>query len=163
MNEEPKDQQLEQPELVEKSKTDQYGYPVVDHITENIIKDLKDADSGIRGEIAGNNLGSLRCTICFDAVTGTHAKLMIKLRHHELTKREFFNAVVNAFLNDEDHFKQFIKEYQSRNGYAKRKQFVLEEEIKDGKETMERFGLLDDDERDDLYNIFDLPDEEAGL
>jgi len=106
--------------------------------------------------------GAKPCQICFESVDGEYARLMVKLRHEELTKKEFFIAIIKAFLEDEPNIRAFLKEYRKSKGYAMWKEEVLDKEIEDGKLEMQKFGL-DDSEINDLYDIFDLPDEEGGL
>lgn len=106
--------------------------------------------------------GAVACKVCFETVDGDYARLMIKLRHEEMTKKEFFIAIIKGFLEDEPNLKQFLKGYRKVKGYAGWKEEVLDKEIEEGKIEMRKFGL-DKDEVQDLYDIFDLEDEEAGL
>jgi hypothetical protein len=106
--------------------------------------------------------GAVPCKVCFETVDGEYARLMIKLRHEEMTKKEFFIAVINAFLEDEPNMRAFLKAYRKSKGYAQWKEEVLDREIEEGKIEMEKFGL-DDSEIEDLYDIFDMQDEEGGL
>jgi hypothetical protein len=103
--------------------------------------------------------GAKPCQVCFETIDGEYARLMIKLRHEELTKKEFFIAIINGFLEDEPNLKEFLKAYRKSKGYAQWKEEVLDKEIEDGKIEMRKFGL-DKDEIDDIYDLFD---DEAGL
>jgi hypothetical protein len=103
--------------------------------------------------------GAKPCQVCFETIDGDYARLMIKLRHEELTKKEFFIAIIKGFLEDEPNLKQFLKAYRKTKGYAQWKEEVLDKEIEDGKIEMRKFGL-DKDEIDDIYDLFD---EEGGL
>ena len=40
----------------------------------------------------------------FEEADSTYAKLLIKLKHEGVTKREFFRGVVGAFLEDNPSF-----------------------------------------------------------
>ena len=106
--------------------------------------------------------GAVPCKVCFETIDGEYARLMIKLRHEELTKKEFFIAIIKCFLEDEPNLREFIKAYRKSKGYAQWKEEVLDSEIEDGKVEMQKFGL-DESEIDDLYDIFDLEDQEGGL
>ena len=106
-----------------------------------------------------SNQGDTRCQVCFETVDGDYARLMIKLRHEEMTKKEFFIAIIKGFLEDEPNLKTFLKAYRKTKGYAKWKEEVLDKEIEDGKVEMRKFGL-DKEEIDDIYDLFD---DEAGL
>jgi hypothetical protein len=103
--------------------------------------------------------GAVPCKVCFETIDGDYARLMIKLRHEELTKKEFFIAIIKGFLEDEPNLKEFLKAYRKSKGYAQWKEEVLDKEIEDGKIEMRKFGL-DKDEIDDIYDLFD---DEAGL
>jgi hypothetical protein len=103
--------------------------------------------------------GLIPCQVCFESIDGDYARLMIKLRHEELTKKEFFLAIIKGFLEDEPNLKEFLKAYRKSKGYAQWKEEVLDKEIEDGKIEMRKFGL-DKEEIDDIYDLFD---EEGGL
>jgi hypothetical protein len=103
--------------------------------------------------------GLVPCQVCFETIDGEYARLMIKLRHEELTKKEFFIAIIKGFLEDEPNLKQFLKTYRKSKGYAQWKEEVLDNEVEDGKVELRKFNL-DPDEVQDLYDLFD---EEGGL
>lgn len=103
--------------------------------------------------------GNTPCKVCFDTVDGEYARLMIKLRNEEMTKKEFFIAIIKGFLEDEPNLRAFLKEYRKSKGYAQWKEEVLDKEIEEGKIEMRKFSL-DKDEIDDIYDLFD---QEAGL
>lgn len=107
--------------------------------------------------------GHVPCKLYFvETVDGEYARLLIKLRHEELTRKEFFTSIITAFLDDEPNIRAFLKAYRKSKGYAQWKEEVLDNEVEDGKIEMQKFGL-DDKEIDDLYDIFDLEDQEGGL
>jgi hypothetical protein len=87
---------------------------------------------------------------------------MIKLRNEELTKKEFFIAIIKGFLDDEPNLRLFLKAYRKSKGYAIWKEEVLDKEIEDAKIEMRKFGL-EKDEIEDMYDMFDIEEEEAGL
>ena len=103
--------------------------------------------------------GAVNCQVCFETVDGDYARLMIKLRNEEMTKKEFFVAIIRGFLEDEPNLRAFLKQHRKTKGYAQWKEEVLDKEIEDGKIEMRKFGL-DKDEIDDIYDLFD---EEGGL
>lgn len=103
--------------------------------------------------------GAVPCKVCFETIDGDYARLMIKLRHEEMTKKEFFIAIIKGFLEDEPNLREFLKAYRKSKGYAQWKEEVLDKEIEDGKIEMRKFSL-DKDEIDDIYDLFD---EEGGL
>jgi hypothetical protein len=106
--------------------------------------------------------GAVPCQVCFETIDGDYARLMIKLRNEELTKKEFFIAIIKGFLDDEPNLRLFLKAYRKGKGYAMWKEEVLDKEIEAGKVEMRKFGL-EKDEIDDMYDMFDIEEEEAGL
>ena len=61
----------------------------------------------------------------------------------ELTKKEFFIAIIKGFLEDEPNLKEFIKGYRKSKGYAMWKEEVLDKEIEEGGKDMEGFAPLE--------------------
>lgn len=103
--------------------------------------------------------GNVIKNICFEALDGDCARLMIKLRHEEITKKEFFTAILSAYLNDDPAFMEFIKKYKQSKGYPKWKQEILDREIEEGKELENTFAL----NKDEVDDIYDILEEEMGL
>lgn len=106
-----------------------------------------------------SNEGHRPCTVCFETYDGEYARLMIKLRHEEMKKKEFFLAIINGFLNDDPDLRVFLKRHRKAKGYGARKESILDKEIKAANLDIHTYHL-DDSEIDDLYDIMD---EEAGL
>lgn len=103
--------------------------------------------------------GKMTFMVSFETVDDLYARLMIKLRNEEMTKREFFTGIINAYLQDEKNIREFLREYRKGKGYAKWKEELLDKEAEDAKVEMRKFGL-DQEEIDDIYDLFD---DEAGL
>jgi hypothetical protein len=106
--------------------------------------------------------GQVPYRLTFDTCDGDYARLIIKLRNEEMTKKEFFNTIIKAYIDDEPNVRAFLKQYRKSQGYAQWKEELLDREIEQGKIEMEKFGL-DDGEIKDLYDIFDMEDQEGGL
>jgi len=98
--------------------------------------------------------------IGFEDKDSTYAKLLIKLKHEGITKREFFRGVVGAFLEDNPSFMAYVLEFKKeKNLYSHQKQKILDKERKVLYDTQRQMGLSTE-EIDDLFDMFD---EEIGL
>tara|TARA_R110000824_G_scaffold58132_4_gene157478 strand:+ start:3644 stop:3946 length:303 start_codon:yes stop_codon:yes gene_type:complete len=93
--------------------------------------------------------------IGFEDKDSTYAKLLIKLKHEGITKREFFRGVVSSFLEEDPTFIQYILQFKKRkNLYTQTKQKILDKERKIGYDVHRQMGLSDD-EIDELFDMFD--------
>ncbi len=96
----------------------------------------------------------------FEAKDSTYAKLLIKLKHEGITKREFFRGVVGAFLEDDPSFVSYLVEFKKRkNLYTQTKQKTLDKERKLSYNTDKQMGLS----KDEVNDLFDMFDEELGV
>jgi hypothetical protein len=98
--------------------------------------------------------------IGFEDQDTTYAKLLIKLKHEGITKRQFFRGVVASFIDDDPTFVDYIVEFKKRkNLYVKSKQKILDKERSVSDSLDRKFGLSEEDVED----IFDMLEEEMGL
>ena len=98
--------------------------------------------------------------IGFEESDSTYAKLLIKLKHEGITKREFFRGVVGAFLEDNPSFMAYLLDFKKRkNLYTKTKQKILDKERKVSYNTEKQLGLS----KDEVNELFDMFDEELGV
>ena len=96
----------------------------------------------------------------FEESDSTYAKLLIKLKHEGVTKREFFRGVVGAFLEDNPSFMAYLLDFKKRkNLYTKTKQKILDKERKVSYNTEKQMGLS----KDEANDLFDMFDEELGV
>jgi len=96
----------------------------------------------------------------FEESDSTYAKLLIKLKHEGVTKREFFRGVVGAFLEDNPSFMAYLLDFKKRkNLYTKTKQKILDKERKVSYNTEKQMGLS----KDEVNELFDMFDEELGV
>ena len=96
----------------------------------------------------------------FEESDSTYAKLLIKLKHEGVTKREFFRGVVGAFLEDNPSFMAYLLDFKKRkNLYTKTKQKILDKERKVSYNTEKQMGLS----KDEVNDLFDMFDEELGV
>jgi len=98
--------------------------------------------------------------IGFEEKDSTYAKLLIKLKHEGITKREFFRGVVGAFLEDTPSFMAYVLEFKKKkNLHSQHKQKILDKERKVLYDTQRQMGLS----TDEINDLFDMFDEEIGL
>ena len=96
----------------------------------------------------------------FEESDSTYAKLLIKLKHEGITKREFFRGVVGSFLEDNPSFMSYLLDFKKRkNLYTKTKQKILDKERKLSYNTEKQMGLS----KDEVNELFDMFDEELGI
>lgn len=98
--------------------------------------------------------------IGFEDEDTTYAKLLIKLKHEGITKRQFFRGVVASFLEDDPTFIEYIVEFKKRKDlHVKGKQNILDKERTLSDATGRRFRLPDSE----IEDIFDMFEEEMDL
>jgi len=98
--------------------------------------------------------------IGFEDEDTTYAKLLIKLKHEGITKRQFFRGVVASFLEDDPSFIEYIIEFKKRkNLYVKSKQKILDKERKMSHNVGKKFRLSNDE----IEDMFDMFEEEMDL
>ncbi len=98
----------------------------------------------------GQDLKSIRFWVSDD----DHARLLIRLRHNKLAASQLFRAVIDGILTEEPNIMAFLDSYVLEHKLLNRKRFAKSLKLrKKGKETLEDWGLLDDAEKE---NIFDL-------
>ena len=98
--------------------------------------------------------------IGFEDKDSTYAKLLIKLKHEGITKREFFRGVVASFLEEDPTFIQYILQFKKRkNLYTQTKQKILDKERKLSYNTEKQMGLS----KDEVNELFDMFDVELGV
>lgn len=98
--------------------------------------------------------------IGFEDSDTTYAKLLIKLKHEGITKRQFFRGVVASFLEDDPSFVDYIVNFKKKKHlYTKSAQKILDDERSTSASIDSQFGLSSDE----IEDIFDLFDEEMGI
>jgi len=98
--------------------------------------------------------------IGFEDTDSTYAKLLIKLKHEGITKREFFRGVVGSFLEDNPSFMTYLLDFKKRkNLYTQTKQKILDKERKVAYDIEKQMGLS----KDEINDLFDIFDEELGV
>lgn len=92
--------------------------------------------------------------VAFVENTNQHAKLILKLRHDGVTQSKFFRAMIAGYIDGDERIQSYIDDIKTQNKKKKAKSKQLRDK---GKQNMKDFGLLNDGE---IENIFDLIEEE---
>ena len=95
----------------------------------------------------------LKKKIVFDDTDVRHAKLKIRLQHEGITQAEFFRALVTGYIEKDTSLVGYIEKYKLKNKKQSKK-FIkqVNEDMEEGQEMMEKFGIADGE----LEDIFDL-------
>lgn len=83
----------------------------------------------------------------------TYMELLIKIRHENLSWKKFFGMLINGFIEDDPGIMEYI-DHQMANERAKKRTKILQKERKKTQETIQVFGL-DEEEIDDIYNLLE--------
>ena len=105
------------------------------------------------------NYGKTIKQICFDSTDKLHADLKVRLHYDEIKIKEFFNEVVKAYLNKNEHFMMFIDEVKEQKDISIRKRKQIKRARAREKETINKFSLKESE----IENIFDILEKEQNL
>ena len=99
----------------------------------------------------GEELKSIRFLISDD----DHARFIVRLRHHNIKHvAPFFRAIMDAVIEGDETIAPFLEKYVIEHKLLSRKRFADSLKLKKkGKQTMEDFGLLDDTEKEELFDL----------
>tara|TARA_R110000824_G_scaffold383033_1_gene576398 strand:+ start:379 stop:735 length:357 start_codon:yes stop_codon:yes gene_type:complete len=98
-------------------------------------------------------------TLYYDSTDTIYVNLIMKLEYEKLTKTEFFRALVDGFIHDNEYITRFVEEYKEQKQIDNKKnRRMIKEERSKAEEIDRRFGITSDD----LENIFDLIEMEDG-
>ena len=97
--------------------------------------------------------------ICFDSLDKIHADLKIRLHYDDIKIREFFNEVVVAYLEKNEHMMNFIGELKDKKQISKKKRKKISRSNAKAEEVKSDFGLNDSE----IENIFDIIEKEWGV
>ena len=108
--------------------------------------------------MAGEEYGKPLKEIKFRVIDDDHARLLIRLRHNNISMAHFFRAIIDGVIEGDDRIIDFLETYVIEHKLLSKGRVTRSQTLrKKGKETVEDFGLLDDAEKE---NIFDLIAEE---
>jgi|TARA_R100000008_G_C3562983_1_gene157378 hypothetical protein len=94
--------------------------------------------------------------ICFEGSTKLHADLKIRLHYDNIKIKEFFNKVVQGYIEKNENIINFIEEIKEKKQTSKTKINENKKMVKKQKETVRKFGL----DVEDIENIFDILEKE---
>ena len=105
----------------------------------------------------GEDIKSIRFWVSDD----DHARLLIRLRHNKLKVSQFFRAVIDGVIQEDPNLMAFMEDYVLEHKLLSRKRFAKSLKLKrKGQETLEDWGLLDDAEKEILFDLIaeEFPD-----
>lgn len=105
----------------------------------------------------GRELKSIRFMVSDD----DHARLLIRLRHNKVNVAQFFRAVIDGMIQEEENLMQFFDNYVLEHKILSRHRFTKSLKLKKkGQEVLEDWGLLDDAEKQEIFDLIskEFPD-----
>jgi len=106
-----------------------------------------------------SNYGKILKQICFDSNDHLHANLKLRLHYDDLKIKEFFNEVVKAYVNKNEHIINFIEELKEQKEISKTKRNKTRRANIKAKKVEKEFGL----DKLEIENIFDIIEKEQGV
>ena len=104
--------------------------------------------------------GNREKKIVFNETDNRHAELKIKLHYDGLKQGEFFRAIVEAYISEDENMIKFISSYKEQNNkQGKRQRALVDKERKAAKSTQDKFAL----DKKDIESIFDLLERETEI
>ena len=104
--------------------------------------------------------GNREKKIVFNETDSRHAELKIKLHYDGLKQGEFFRAIVEAYLSEDENMIKFISSYKEKNNkQGKRKRTLVNKGRREAKDTKSKFAL----DKNDIESIFDLLEKETEI
>ena len=105
----------------------------------------------------GEDLKSIRFMVSDD----DHARLIIKLRHNKLKVSQFFRAVIDGVIEEDQNLMAFMEHYVIKHKIMSLHRFTKSLKLrKKGQERLEDWGFLDDAEKESLFDLIaqEFPD-----
>ena len=103
--------------------------------------------------------GKIIKQICFDSTDQLHANLKIRLHYDDIRIKHFFNEVIEAYLNKNEHIMGFIEDLKEKRGISKSKRNKINRSNAREKQIKESFNLEDSE----IENIFDIIEKEWDI
>ena len=100
--------------------------------------------------------GKINKKICFDSTDKMHAELKICLHYDEIKIKEFFNEIVDAYLNKNKYIIAFIDELKEKKAISKSKRVKTHKADLSQQQVINKFGLNEKE----IENIFDIIEKE---
>ena len=105
----------------------------------------------------GQELKSIRFMVSDD----DHARLLIRLRHNKVNVAQFFRGVIDGMIQEDENLIQFFDNYILEHKVLSKNRFTKTLKLrKKGKEVLEDWGLLDDAEKQQIFDLIskEFPD-----
>ncbi len=99
--------------------------------------------------------------IRFSVTDDDHARLLTKLRNYNLRVSQLFRAVIDGVIEEEENVINFVDKYAVEHKLLSKGRYMkLQRLKKKGKKKVEDFGLLDDSEKEDIFDLIaqEFPD-----
>lgn len=91
--------------------------------------------------------------ICFSSIHKTHVELKLRLNYDRIKIKDFFNEIINGYLEENEHIMKYIDHIQEKNNLLSKIKKKKREKIRQNKsEVIKQFGL----NQEDIENIFDI-------
>jgi len=100
--------------------------------------------------------GSDRKQICFDSVTKLHADLKVRLHNDNIKIKEFFNEIIKAYVERDEHVINFVEELKEKKKISKNMRKKATRSRQKQAQTTNQFGL----NKNEIENIFDIIEKE---
>jgi hypothetical protein len=97
--------------------------------------------------------GNREKKIVFHETDNRHAKLKIKLHYDGLKQGEFFRAIVEAYLSDDENMINFISSYKEKNNKQGKRQRAIVAKDREENKNAESIFALNDKEVEDIFDI----------
>ena len=104
--------------------------------------------------------GNREKKIVFNETDSRHAELKIKLHYDGLKQGEFFRAIVEAYLSEDENLIKFISSYKEKNNKQGKRQRAIVKKDREGSKSAESIFALNDKE---VESIFDLLEDEKEI
>lgn len=105
----------------------------------------------------GQDLKSIRFMVSDD----DHARLLVRLRHNKIAVSQFFRAVIDGIIQEDPNLIEFLDSYVLEHKILSRQRFTKSLKLrKKGQEVIEDWGVLDDAEKENLFDLIaeEFPD-----
>ena len=105
----------------------------------------------------GQELKSIRFMVSDD----DHARLLIRLRHNKVNVAQFFRGVIDGMIQEDENLIKFFDNYILEHKVLSKNRFTKTLKLrKKGKEVLEDWGLLDDAEKQQIFDLIskEFPD-----
>ena len=101
-----------------------------------------------------SDYGENKKQICFDSKTKLHADLKIRLHHDEIKIKEFFNKIVEAYIDKNKNIMAFIDEIKESKSASQTRRNKVKKAKQKQESTIRQF-VLGETEIEDIFDILE--------